>query len=304
VLAAGLTQIGLIAAVQSAPNADLTVFELQVLMAVVTMTGLMLGVVVDERERAAIELKGSLRLAAAGQMAAALAHELSQPLTALNSYAQAARQLAASADIPEAERLPRLLEVSGRMADDALRASDVVKRLRDFFRSGSTQLRVAAIGPLIDDVVAAGSRRAAALGVRVDVDLDPALPRVLMDEVQIAVVLRNLMANALDAASANAGNAANAANAAPRAVRVHARLRKGSLGVDVFDSGSGVPADRLPTLFEPGPSEKAGGMGVGLSICRAIVEAHGGQLWAEPGPSGHFAFTLPLADGEPAYHAP
>jgi len=295
VLAAGLTQVGLIVAVQSAPNADLTVFELQVLMAAVTMTGLMLGVVVDERERAAAELKGSLRLAAAGQMAAALAHELIQPLTALNSYAQATRLLAASATVPDNERLPRLLEVSGRMADDALRASEVVKRLRDFFRSGSTQLRASDLAPLVAEVAAAGARRAEALGVRVETDLAPDLPRVLMDEVQIAVVLRNLLANALDAASAGS---------APRLVRLQLRGRQGGVRVDVFDSGAGVPADRLPTLFEPGPSEKPGGMGVGLSICRAIVEAHGGRLWAEAGRSGHFAFNLPIAGMEDARHAP
>jgi signal transduction histidine kinase len=295
VLAAGLMQVGLIVAVQSAPNADLTVFELQVLMAAVTMTGLMLGVAVDERERAAAELKGSLRLAAAGQMAAALAHELIQPLTALNSYAQATRLLTESAAIPDRERLPRLLEVSGRMADDALRASEVVKRLRDFFRSGSTQLRAADLAALAGEVIAAGARRAEALGVRVELDLAADLPRVLMDEVQIAVVLRNLMANALDAASTGG---------TPRLVRLRLRERQGWLLAEVLDSGTGVSSARLATLFEPGTSDKPGGMGVGLSICRAIVEAHGGQLWAEAGRSGHFAFSLPVAETEALRDAP
>lgn len=295
VLAAGLMQLGLITVVQSAPNADLTVFELQVLMAAVTMTGLMLGVVVDERERAAAELKGSLRLAAAGQMAAALAHELIQPLTALNSYAQATRLITESAAIPDAERLPRLLEVSGRMADDALRASEVVKRLRDFFRSGSTQLRPADLAALAGEVIAAGARRAEALGVRVELDLAADLPRVLMDEVQMAVVLRNLVANGLDAASTGG---------TPRLVRLRLRERQGWLLAEVLDSGAGVSAARLPTLFEPGTSEKPGGMGVGLSICRAIVEAHGGQLWAEAGRTGHFAFSLPIAEMEGPRDAP
>jgi len=311
VLAAGLTQVGLIAAVESGPNADLTVFELQVLMAAVTMTGLMLGVVVDERERAAAELKGSLRLAAAGQMAAALAHELSQPLTALNSYAQASRLLVASPDIPDEQRLARLADVSRRMAEDALRASEVVKRLRDFFRSGSTQLKPVAVAALLDEVVQASARRAEAMGVHIDCEADAGLPEVLMDEVQIAVVLRNLMANALDAAAAPPAPSPGLVPARPspstpprREVYLRARAIKGLLCVEVRDSGPGVAAARLPSLFEPGPSEKPGGMGVGLSICRAIVEAHGGTLWAEAGTHGHFCFSLPLGDTREPPDAP
>jgi signal transduction histidine kinase len=296
VLAAAITQVGLIVAVQSVPHTDLTVFELQVLMAAMTLTGLMLGAAVDERERASAELKSSLRLAAAGQMAAALAHELVQPLTALNSYAQASRLLIDARDVPDAERLERLVDISQRMGDDALRASDVVKRLRDFFRTGSTQLRPASVAALVDEAVAAAARRADALGVRIEARADAPLPEVLLDRVQISVVLRNLVANALDAASTSGG----------RSVRVQAGLRERAIAVEVIDSGPGVDAARLHTLFEPGQSDKPGGMGVGLSICRAIVEAHGGALWCEPGPVGHFCFTLPLTG--PAHageqHAP
>jgi signal transduction histidine kinase len=284
VLASALTQIGLIVAVQSLPNADLTVFELQVLMAAAAMTGLTLGVAVDERERAAAELKGSLRLAAAGQMAAALAHELSQPLTALNSYAQASELLVSSKDISEADRLAGLASVSRRMAADALRASEVVKRLRDFFRSGGTQLQPVDLTQLLDDALAAGSRRAEAAGVRIQRRSPDGLPFVLADPVQLAVVLRNLVANALDAASAGTnGHVVLTASRAEHVVRI-----------DVTDSGPGIDDARLQSLFEPGTSDKPGGMGVGLSICRAVVEAHGGSLWAEAGSSGHFCFTLPI----------
>jgi signal transduction histidine kinase len=297
VLAAALTQVGLIIAVQSAPDPDLSVFELQMLLTAVTMTGLVLGVAVDERERAAAELKGSLRLAAAGQMAAALAHELSQPLTALSSYAQASRLLVASPDIGDAERLERLADVSSRMAADALRASDVVKRLRDFFRTGSTQLQLASMPALLNQAVEAAARRAEVLGIRVRCEAADDLPDVLMDPVQIAVVLRNLLANALEAAAEGGGLAE---------VRLRLGERGGALLVEVQDSGPGLTEARLQTLFEPGTSDKPGGMGLGLSICRAIVEAHGGTLWAEAGPSGHFCFTLPIdhgtTDGSP--HAP
>ena len=286
VLSAALTQAGLIFATTSASSPDLTVFELQMLMAAVTMTGLMLGVTVDERERTAAELKGSLRLAAAGQMAAALAHELSQPLTALNSYAEASRELVSKADMPVEERMHLLSDISSRMAADAMRASAVVKRLRDFFRTGSTQLQVAAMEALVQEGVSASARRAQALDIDIQQQLDERqLPSVLIDPVQIGVVLRNLLTNAIDAAAGSTGT---------RKVKIQAIRHGGTVLVEVLDSGPGVPEEKLHSLFEAGSSDKPGGMGVGLSICRAIVEAHGGALWAQPGPGGHFCFSLPI----------
>lgn len=290
VLASGLTQFGLIVAVQSGPNPDLTVFELQVLMAAVTMTGLLLGVAVDEKERAQAELKSSLRLAAAGQMAAALAHELSQPLTALGNYAQASQLLAGRHDMNDPERLARLSEVSRRMAEDARRANDVVKRLRDFFRTGSTQLQPVDPAALLNDALDAQIRRADALGMKVEREIPASLPWLLADPVQMAVVLRNLVANALDAAAGSEQKGR---------VVVQAAAQEGALRVEVRDNGKGIDAARLQNLFEAGHSDKPGGMGVGLSICRAIVEAHGGRLWAEPGPNGHFCMTLPVDSQRP-----
>ena len=288
VMTAALTQVGLIVAVQLAGGQDLTVFELQVLMAALTLTGLLLAVTVDERERTMAELRGSLRMAAAGQMAAALAHELSQPLTALAGYAQAARLIVQTPQSDDAERVRRLVEVSQRMGDGALQAGAVVKRLREFFRSGSTQLQAVAPAQLLREAAADQQRRAAALGVTLEAPLDDTLPTVWVDPVQIAVVLRNLLANALEAAHGGA---------APRWVRLGARVDERLLRVEVLDSGAGVDTARLQVLFDAGASDKPGGMGVGLGICRAIVEAHGGRLWAEPGPGGWFCFTLPR-DGE------
>ncbi|MBL8287568.1 MAG: MASE1 domain-containing protein [Rubrivivax sp.] len=330
VLAAGLTQVGLIVGVQAVQNPDLTVFELQVLMAALTMTGLALGVAVDARARAEAELRGSLRMAAAGQMAAALAHELSQPLTALASYAHAARLLrprvppddAAPGPVPAAPASPAasaapaapaapaasaasapgplpvaavaadaaarervLADLVQRMAGDALRASEVVKQLRGFFRSGSTPLQPVPVAALLREAEAAQAARAEAAGVSLHTQVTGELPPVWMDRVQIAVVLRNLLANALDAASA-------AGVRGP--VRLQAARAGDELRIDVLDPGGGVDAARLRAIFEPGSSDKPGGMGLGLSICRAIVEAHGGRLWAEPGAQGHFSFTLPL----------
>jgi two-component system, LuxR family, sensor kinase FixL len=285
-LASALTQAGMLLAVQAAQAKDLRVFELQVLMATVSMTGLLLGVVVDERLRANAELRRSLRLAAAGQMAAALSHELSQPLTALATYAQAF-DLAARQDarVDVAQRQHQVADIVARMRVEALRAGEVVRRLRDFFRAGTTQLEPVDVAVLAREALDAQARRATAAKVDVRLEWPEATPVVWVDAVQIAVVLRNLVANALDALQQG--------HAGPR-LMVRGSENHDELLVEVLDNGPGVVADRAGALFEPAASDKPGGMGVGLSICRAIVEAHGGRLWAEVGAGGHFCFTLPL----------
>src|SRR4029079_12472473 len=119
-----------------------------------------------------------------GQMTAALAHELNQPLTALNSYAEASAFLATSPSVPEEERLSRLIDVSQRMAGDARRASDVVQRLREFFRNGSTQLQTVAPGVLLTEVLDSQRQRSSALGIDPQTDIATALPTMLVDPVQ------------------------------------------------------------------------------------------------------------------------
>lgn len=288
-LSVALTQVGLLAALLSVPSTDTAVFESQERMAAIAITGLLLGVVVDELHRASLKLRGSLRLAAAGQMAASLAHELSQPLTALSSYAQACRVLVSQLD--DAARAPKLAEVIERMVQDAHRASQVVKRLRDFFRHGTTQLQATRPSPVLNEAIDMHQRRASAAGVRLERSVPDDLGPVWMDAVQVAVVLRNLIANALDAAVPMGANGR---------VVVRARPNESGLIIEVHDNGPGIPADQLQALFESGYSDKPGGMGVGLGICRAIVEAHGGRLMAAPGPGGRFWFNLPAEEPTPA----
>ncbi len=287
VLAASLTQLGLIVAVQTYPQPDLAVFELQFLMAAITMTGLLVGVLVDERSRTAEALRESLRLAMAGQMAAALAHELSQPLTALNNYAQASLLLLKDAPELAPQRRAQLDDVMQRIVSDATRASAVIKRLRDFFRTGALQLRPLALAGVVDAALAAHRPHAAHRGAELRSAVAATLPAVLMDPVQIGIVLRNLIDNGLHAAAGAPG---------PTWVEVRAGVAGDHLLVEVRDSGPGIDAARLPQLFEGGGSDKPGGMGIGLGICRAIVAAHGGRLWAQAQGQGHFCFTLPLPE--------
>ena len=284
-----VTQLGLIGAAQLALRHDLTVFELQALMAAATMTALLVGVLVDERARAAAELRSSLRFAAAGQMAAALAHELSQPLTALNNYAHACRTLTGASGSLDSHQREQLSGIMEHIAAEAQRAGEVVKRLRDFFKSGVISLQLVPPETTVREAVEAHVQFAERVGVSIASELEPELPPVWVDPLQIAVVLRNLIANAIESASSAVSD---------RRVLVRAALDRGRLLVEVQDSGPGVDPARLHGLFDALPSGKPGGLGVGLSICRAIVEAHGGKLWAESGPGGHFFFLLPIDNNE------
>ncbi|HSI53351.1 MAG: ATP-binding protein [Ramlibacter sp.] len=284
VLASGVTQLGLIAAAQLALRHDLTLFELQALMAASTMIALLVGSLVDERERAAAELRATLKSAAAGQMAAALAHELSQPLTALNNYARAAGMLAQGGQLNPArsDQLPQLM---ASIARETQRAGDIVRRLRDFFKSGATSLQRISPGRSVAEVVESHVAYAKQMGVDVHLEFPSDMPWLLADPVQLGVVLRNLIANAIESASL-----------APDGRQVTIRIALVGEGVliEVLDSGRGIDAGRLETVFDTFPSAKAGGLGVGLSICRALVNAHGGKLWAVPGPGGHFSLLLPV----------
>jgi two-component system, LuxR family, sensor kinase FixL len=247
------------------------------------VTGLFLGMTVDERQRLGEELRRSLHLAAAGRMAAALAHELNQPLTALTSYAAAARRIASGDDVPR-EPLAGALE---RLVAEAQRAAQVVRRMRDFFRTGSVELK-----PTRCDEVARAvleSARADAQARAVEVGLQSRdVPVVLADSLQVEIVLRNLVSNALEAL---------ASTPAPRSVRVEIDHDGGPFVViTVRDNGPGISPEARQRLFEPFATTRSAGMGMGLAIGRAIVEAHGGRLWAEEGPGGCFRFTLPVGE--------
>jgi two-component system sensor kinase FixL len=270
IVAVAIVQIGVVLGIHHHPVRTLPVIELQALVAALTLTALYLGVMTDERQRAQESLKQSLRLAAAGEMAGAIAHEVNQPLTALTNYARSAQMLTA------AGRTSELAPVIERMEAEAQRASEVVRRLRDFFREGRTHLERVPV----DDLLAAARRHAQDSGLKVIKGAD--LPVVLVDRVQIELVLRNLISNAIEATD----GAGQVQLSAERHDRQHVRIV-------VADDGPGIPAARCELVFEPFVSGKPTGMGLGLSVSRAIAEAHGGTLDAVPGPHGEFRLILP-----------
>ncbi len=190
-LAIGFIQAGIAIEVRGSAYESHTVFELQAEVIALAVTGLFLGVTVDERERMGEELRQSLHLAAAGRMAAALAHELNQPLTALTSYAAYARRLAAA---PAESREP-LSGALDRVVGEARRAAQVVRRMRDFFRTGSVDLQPTRCDEVARAFVEAVRADALARGAEIRLDAAP-MPVVLADALQLEIVLRNLVANA------------------------------------------------------------------------------------------------------------
>jgi two-component system, LuxR family, sensor kinase FixL len=277
VVATAIVQLGVVIGIHLAGADVLPVLELQALVATLTLTGLYLGMMVDERERAAQNLRRSLRLAAAGEMAGALAHEVNQPLTALSTYGQSALLL-----LGRAEERARMDMTIRRMLAEGERAAEVVRRLRDFFRSGTTRLEALSVEELVAAMRRIGASVIGERAVAFEVRGDPRLAPLYVDRLQIELVLRNLIANSLDAVQATPGGriAVSVAAADARSARIV-----------VVDNGPGVAAAQRETVFEPFVSGKPTGMGLGLAVSRAIAEAHGGSLEARSG--GEFHLILP-----------
>ena len=239
-----------------------------------------------------LELFHAARLSAAGQMAAALAHELSQPLTAAANSASAARRELAKGS----EGIATAWEVIGEAGEQIMRAGQIMRRLRAFVSRGETENRVECVSTMVEEASALAMTGPDALDVRVRLEFQPSASHALADRIQVQQVLVNLMRNAIEAMQASRR----------RELHVAARLLDPRMiEIAVADSGPGLADDIAAKLFEPFVSTKANGMGLGLSICRSIVEAHGGRLRCEANPGGGtiFRFTIPVAPGNGATHA-
>lgn len=242
------------------------------------------------RQREA-ELAHAERLSTMGQMASELAHELNQPLYAINNFAEACLgKLAQQTPGGESAELARWIE---QIAQQARRAGDVIRRITQFVRKGELDRGPLDLNRCIRDMsllLEFGSR---GKGIHVAYDLAERLPIVIADRVLIEQVLLNLARNAAEAMENSP------ADARRLAIRTFADA-EGNAGVAVEDSGSGIPSDCLERLFEPYFTTKADGTGMGLAICRSTIDAHGGSIWASNNPRGGatFQFTLP-----PAYPA-
>lgn len=228
------------------------------------------------------------RVSAMGTMASTLAHELNQPLTAVANYVEAIRDLLAN---PDSADMPMIRDALDDTAKEALRAGHIVRRLRDFVARGEVEKTIEKLPLLINEAAVLGLMGAREKGVEPRFDLDPYASPVLVDRVQIQQVLINLIRNAVEAMT----------DSPVRQLIVTSRPdQRGLVRVIVADTGPGVTPEVAAQLFTAFVSTKAEGMGLGLSICRTIVEANGGRIWMERGAGGgtEFHFTLVSAKAE------
>ena len=226
------------------------------------------------------------RLSELGTLASSLAHELNQPLTAITSYCQGA------ADLLEGELDPERIEMAKDAmrdtAEQALRAGQIVRRMRDFLSHGETEHHIETLSQIITEANALALVGSREYGIDVQVNLDQDGDDVFVDRIQIQQVLFNLIRNAIEAMIGSR----------VRSLTISSEAAGDLVTVSIEDTGSGIDDSLAPQLFQPFITTKQTGMGIGLSICRTIVEAHGGRIWFEPRPDGGtiFKFTLPTAE--------
>ena len=241
-----------------------------------------------ELQKAQREVEHTTRASLAGELASALAHELNQPLAAILSNAQAGRRFLAAGN-PDLEELQAILD---DIARDDKRAGEVIHRLRAILRKGPVPREAGNLNEIAQEVLQLLHSEFVAYNASARTILEAGLPSVNLGRVEMQQVLINLLMNALQAM----------ADQPPpqRIVEIQTRCRDGSIAVTVRDRGPGIPEERLQTIFDPFFTTKASGLGMGLAICRRLVEAHGGWMHARNHPDGgaEFSFTLPVLGGK------
>ncbi|WP_176594297.1 sensor histidine kinase [Sphingobium sp. EM0848] len=234
------------------------------------------------------ELAHASRVTAMGTLAAALAHELNQPLTAIANYLEAGRDLLDGEGPVDRELLREAMDESARQA---LRAGEIIRSLREFIKRGETMRQPEPLRGLLAEGAALAFIGVDSRGLDMDISVDPRVDKVLVNRVQLQQVIINLTKNAVEAM----------AESPVRILRLSAIPgESGRVEVIVADSGPGLDPDMSRTLFTPFTTTKASGMGVGLSISQTIVEGHGGRIWATPSQWGGTAFHFTLDAVEPA----
>jgi two-component system, LuxR family, sensor kinase FixL len=242
-----------------------------------------------ESERRGAELAHVLRVATLGDLATTLAHEVSQPLTAILSNAQAARRMLDRPDPDLAEIRDILIDIG----ENDRRASEVILRMRTLIKKGEFALMPVDLNALVRDVIRFLGGNAQLRHATLGVELDPSIPQLRGDRVQLQQVVLNLLLNGLEAMAESPTR--------KRSVVIRTAMRHaGDAELAVCDSGDGIPSETFDRLFEPFYTTKPRGLGMGLSIARTIVEAHGGRIWAanNPGRGATVGFTLPAGREE------
>lgn len=241
----------------------------------------------DEIRARELELAHVARISTLGEMATTLAHELNQPLAVIANYALGGMERARLGRARKADLLYALEQI----APEAKRAGDIIRTMREFVRKRGPQLVRTSLDEMIHAAVRLAEPEARRSGARLRLDLAVDVPPVLVDRVQIEQVILNLVRNGLEAMDETPVE--------QRELSLHTCCAGGAVEVTIRDRGHGLDPATLERLFEPFHTTKPQGMGLGLSICRSVVQMHGGRLWAESqlGTGATFRFALPAANG-------
>jgi two-component system, LuxR family, sensor kinase FixL len=267
--------------------------KIQAFMLVLSLTGLIAGGLVTERRRTEAILRlhqESLarlaRLGSMGELAAAVAHEINQPLSAAGTYAR----LVAGALRSGHDNTDAVVETAMKTAAQVERAAAVVRRLRALVHHDSSKLVACRVDRIVRETVDLCQPDLNRAGVKIQQSIAAGLPLVMVDMLQIEQVLLNLLRNSIDAIR-------GAGRRTIRTIAIEAALKDADfVMVSVRDSGPGFPPDRAANPFLPLSSTKQEGLGIGLSLCRSLIEANGGRIWLEPNtPGATMHFTLPVA---------
>jgi two-component system, LuxR family, sensor kinase FixL len=234
------------------------------------------------------ELLHVSRLSAMGEMASALAHELNQPLTAIMNYVKAAARTMSTLEGPEVEKARQWMD---KATAQTSRAGQIIRHLRDFIEKRESLRTYENVNKVVEEAIALGLVGSADANVRVHLELDPAVTPILIDKVQIQQVLINLIRNSVEAMQSVTRRELTILTSTGVA---------GAIEIAVSDTGPGLSEEVASRLFQPFVTTKEKGMGIGLTICQSIVEAHHGRLWATPKDEGgvEFRIRLPIADLE------
>jgi PAS domain S-box-containing protein len=239
----------------------------------------------EEADRLRQVMSHVSRVNTLGELAASLAHELNQPLTAIMANAQAALRMVNNGPVNSRE----ITEILEDIASDDCRAGDIIRRMREPLKRGQLTLEMLDVNYLIKEIYQLVRNDAVIAGVAIDLKLETGLPPIKGDRTQLQQVLLNLMVNALDAVKER--------TVGPRWIEVHSTADPGRLvKVEVRDSGFGIPENNRERLFELLSTTKPDGLGVGLAISKHLIQDHGGRIWQENRPEGgaSFFFTLPM----------
>jgi signal transduction histidine kinase len=239
----------------------------------------------EKEEELRTKMTHMTRVAIVGEMAANIAHELNQPLTAITSYAEASRRILGR----KKKDLGKLEEALTWIAEEALRAGEIIRHMRELVRARQSQREMQQLNGLIGSIEHLAVLYARLHNAQVDFDLSPELPLVSVDGVQIQQVILNLIRNGIDSAN-------RCESEGPRVMVRTRRLGGGEVRVSVEDNGCGLSRDHEEEVFRPFFTTKEDGMGLGLSISKSIVNGHGGRIWFTPGTDAGtvFHFTIPV----------